>query len=150
MSNNKGIRSNEYLKQAVGRRPSCMLSETVYSSINQATKTDLRNDQDTINRLKAENTITVSAEEGKSWRNVLAYAYTECTCKNRVIGHQWYWSYEYGDRGKLCFDSFMKSLDDLSLGDYRLFEVDNRCVLPVGINVGFHFLPLKYYFWIGK
>ncbi|KAM3728676.1 Rho-related GTP-binding protein RhoA-B [Dirofilaria immitis] len=49
-----------------------------------ATKTDLRNDQDTINRLKAENTITVSAEEGKKLaERIGAYAYTECTCKNR-------------------------------------------------------------------
>nr|AZH08572.1 cytochrome c oxidase subunit II [Dirofilaria sp. 'Thailand II'] len=56
----------------------------------------------------------------------------------KVIGHQWYWSYEYGNSGGLCFDSFMKSLDDLSLGDYRLFDVDNRCVLPVGVNVGIY------------
>nr|BAV81422.1 cytochrome c oxidase subunit II [Litomosoides sigmodontis] len=56
----------------------------------------------------------------------------------KVVGHQWYWSYEYGDSGKLCFDSFMKSLDDLNLGEFRLFDVDNRCVLPVGVNVGFY------------
>uniref|UniRef100_A0A8R1U3T0 COX2_CUA domain-containing protein n=1 Tax=Onchocerca volvulus TaxID=6282 RepID=A0A8R1U3T0_ONCVO len=39
------------------------------------------------------------------------------------------------DSGKLCFDSFMKSLDDLSAGDFRLFYVDNPCVLPVDVNV---------------
>nr|WAP90828.1 cytochrome c oxidase subunit 2 [Neofoleyellides sp. XM-2022] len=56
----------------------------------------------------------------------------------KVVGHQWYWSYEYGDGEDLMFDSFMKSLDDLSPGEFRLFEVDNRCVLPVDINVGFY------------
>lgn len=56
----------------------------------------------------------------------------------KVVGHQWYWRYEYGDSGKLCFDSFMKSLDDLSLGEFRLFDVDNRCVLPIGVNIGFY------------
>nr|YP_010481288.1 cytochrome c oxidase subunit II [Dipetalonema gracile]UVN17315.1 cytochrome c oxidase subunit II [Dipetalonema gracile] len=56
----------------------------------------------------------------------------------KVVGHQWYWSYEYGDSVGLCFDSFMKSLDDLSLGEFRLFDVDNRCVLPVGVNIGIY------------
>nr|AEO27220.1 cytochrome c oxidase subunit II [Wuchereria bancrofti] len=56
----------------------------------------------------------------------------------KVIGHQWYWSYEYGDNGSLNFDSFMKPVDDLDIGDFRLFDVDNRCVLPVGVNVGFY------------
>nr|YP_003734895.1 cytochrome c oxidase subunit II [Setaria digitata]ACZ44419.1 cytochrome c oxidase subunit II [Setaria digitata] len=56
----------------------------------------------------------------------------------KVIGHQWYWSYEYGNSGGLCFDSFMKPIDDLSLGDFRLLDVDNRCVLPVGVNVGIY------------
>nr|YP_003875475.1 cytochrome c oxidase subunit II [Chandlerella quiscali]ADL39033.1 cytochrome c oxidase subunit II [Chandlerella quiscali] len=56
----------------------------------------------------------------------------------KVIGHQWYWSYEYGDSGKLCFDSFMKSLDDLFLGEFRLLDVDNRCVLPVNTNIGIY------------
>nr|BAV82725.1 cytochrome c oxidase subunit II [Brugia timori] len=56
----------------------------------------------------------------------------------KVIGHQWYWSYEYGDDSSLVFDSFMKPLDDLGLGDFRLFDVDNRCVLPVGVNIGLY------------
>ncbi|VDN95636.1 unnamed protein product [Brugia pahangi] len=51
----------------------------------------------------------------------------------KVIGHH----YEYGD-SRLIFDSFIKPVDDLSLGDFRLFDVDNRCVLPVGVNIGFY------------
>uniref|UniRef100_A0A0K0D1V3 cytochrome-c oxidase n=1 Tax=Angiostrongylus cantonensis TaxID=6313 RepID=A0A0K0D1V3_ANGCA len=37
----------------------------------------------------------------------------------------------------LEFDSYIKSLDQLDLGEPRLLEVDNRCVLPEGINLRF-------------
>nr|YP_006702538.1 cytochrome c oxidase subunit II [Angiostrongylus vasorum]AFP58669.1 cytochrome c oxidase subunit II [Angiostrongylus vasorum] len=55
----------------------------------------------------------------------------------KVVGHQWYWSYEFGDIPGLEFDSYMKSSDQLELGEPRLLEVDNRCVLPEGVNVRF-------------
>lgn len=32
----------------------------------------------------------------------------------------------------------MKSLDNLSLGKFRLFDLDSRCVFPVGVNIGFY------------
>ena len=44
----------------------------------------------------------------------------------------------YGDSGSLSFDSFIKSIDDLGYGGSRLFEVDNRCVLPLDVNIGFY------------
>ncbi len=57
----------------------------------------------------------------------------------KVIGHQWYWSYEYSDysltHGSISFDSYMLPEDELSLGQLRLLEVDNSVVLPVGIYV---------------
>nr|BAV78683.1 cytochrome c oxidase subunit II [Steinernema litorale] len=55
----------------------------------------------------------------------------------KVTGHQWYWSYEYSDMPGLEFDSYMKSLDLLELGEPRLLEVDNRCVVPCGVNIRF-------------
>nr|YP_009092397.1 cytochrome c oxidase subunit II [Aphelenchoides besseyi]AII79375.1 cytochrome c oxidase subunit II [Aphelenchoides besseyi] len=55
----------------------------------------------------------------------------------KVVGHQWYWSYDYSDIEGLDFDSYMKSLDMLELGDFRLLDVDNRCVLPSDLNVRF-------------
>lgn len=55
----------------------------------------------------------------------------------KVTGHQWYWSYEFRDIPGLEFDSYMKSLDQLSLGELRLLEVDNRCVVPCGVNIRF-------------
>nr|YP_010519765.1 cytochrome c oxidase subunit II [Macroponema beveridgei]UXP34542.1 cytochrome c oxidase subunit 2 [Macroponema beveridgei] len=55
----------------------------------------------------------------------------------KVTGHQWYWSYEFSDIPGLEFDSYMKSLDQLSLGEPRLLEVDNRCVVPCDTNIRF-------------
>nr|YP_009091997.1 cytochrome c oxidase subunit II [Uncinaria sanguinis]AHI51917.1 cytochrome c oxidase subunit II [Uncinaria sanguinis] len=55
----------------------------------------------------------------------------------KVTGHQWYWSYEYSDIPGLEFDSYMKSMDQLNLGEPRLLEVDNRCVVPCNTNVRF-------------
>ena len=45
----------------------------------------------------------------------------------KVIGHQWYWSYEYPDAGNLSFDSNIIPEDeiDTSKGQVRLLEVDN-------------------------
>nr|AJO61900.1 cytochrome c oxidase subunit II [Whitmania laevis] len=49
----------------------------------------------------------------------------------KVIGHQWYWSYQYGDFPFISFDSYMLPMEELKLMDYRLLEVDNRLVLPM-------------------
>lgn len=58
----------------------------------------------------------------------------------KIIGHQWYWSYEYGDfktkdGNQINFDSYMVTTDDLEIGDFRLLEVDNRIILPLGIPI---------------
>nr|AGO02023.1 cytochrome c oxidase subunit II [Solenaia carinata] len=49
----------------------------------------------------------------------------------KVVGHQWYWTYEYSDvRGSSYkFDSYMVP-DSFMEGGYRLLEVDNRCAVP--------------------
>nr|YP_010341316.1 cytochrome c oxidase subunit II [Stenamma muralla]UNZ99582.1 cytochrome c oxidase subunit II [Stenamma muralla] len=48
----------------------------------------------------------------------------------KTIGHQWYWSYEYSDFSNIEFDSFMIPNTQLLPNEFRLLEVDNRCVLP--------------------
>lgn len=58
----------------------------------------------------------------------------------KVIGHQWYWSYEFSDyatyEGKsIQFDAYMVPEDDLQVGDFRLLEVDNRVIVPVDTHV---------------
>jgi len=57
----------------------------------------------------------------------------------KVIGHQWYWSYEIEvpffdsmimKTYKLNFDSYMVNSDELLKGQLRLLEVDNSLILP--------------------
>lgn len=52
----------------------------------------------------------------------------------KVTGHQWFWSYEFSDFAEVEFDSYMLSLDDKKLV-IRLLDVDNRVVLPVGLDI---------------
>lgn len=53
----------------------------------------------------------------------------------KVVGHQWYWSYEYPDHGNFAFDSRMVPTAELEPGQLRLLEVDNRVILPVDTNI---------------
>ena len=65
----------------------------------------------------------------------------------KVVGHQWYWSYEYSDPlladdesefeyvDELAFDSYMVPEEDLVAGQLRLLEVDNRICLPEGRHI---------------
>ena len=47
----------------------------------------------------------------------------------KVVGHQWYWEYEYGDwGGELSFDSYI-----LPKRRLRLLDVDCRMVVPVDV-----------------
>ena len=58
--------------------------------------------------------------------------------KVKVRGHQWYWSYEYSDiisNITFSFDSYIKPLPRLELGEYRLLDVDNRTIVPIGIDI---------------
>lgn len=64
----------------------------------------------------------------------------------KVMGHQWYWSYEYVDSfdyffgnhytygfKDFKFDSYLVLDEDLRKGEKRLLEVSNRVVLPTNI-----------------
>lgn len=53
----------------------------------------------------------------------------------KVIGHQWYWSYEYPDHGGFTFDSVMVDEEDLAEGQPRLLAVDEEVVLPVDTTI---------------
>nr|APU89569.1 cytochrome oxidase subunit 2 [Armadillidium album] len=48
----------------------------------------------------------------------------------KVVGHQWYWSYEYSDLSQLGFDSYMLPNQDLNMNSFRVLEVDNETTLP--------------------
>jgi len=61
----------------------------------------------------------------------------------KIVGHQWYWSYEYSDSFKsnvnnrgYGFDSYMIPESDLSpRGAFRLLETDHKVVLPVKTHI---------------
>ncbi len=53
----------------------------------------------------------------------------------KVVGHQWYWSYEYPDNGDIAFDSYMVKDADLKPGQLRLLQVDEPVVVPVDTTV---------------
>ena len=65
----------------------------------------------------------------------------------KVVGNQWYWTYEYPDHGIDIVSNMLKEQDDPTLAEgqrYRtdadgpaLLAVDNRIVIPVGKNVKF-------------
>jgi len=54
----------------------------------------------------------------------------------KVVGHQWYWEYQYAVGTKLLrevlfrFDSYMKADDDLEVGQLRLLATDTAVLLP--------------------
>jgi len=60
---------------------------------------------------------------------------TEPDMTLKVIGHQWYWSYEYPDHGNFTFDANMTFAEDLEDKSLRMMETDNHVVLPVGKKV---------------
>jgi cytochrome c oxidase subunit 2 len=53
----------------------------------------------------------------------------------KTIGHQWYWRYEYSDFSDIQFDSYMVPTSELSEGEFRLLEVDNRIVVPIQLEI---------------
>jgi len=65
---------------------------------------------------------------------------TSPTITIKVVGHQWYWSYEYSDYvnesgNSVEFDSYMIPESDLELGQLRLLDVDNKMVIPVDCHI---------------
>lgn len=74
----------------------------------------------------------------------LLYSIDEVVCPEisiKVIGHQWYWSYEYSDyhhyvtEKSISFDSYILAQDDLANGGLRLLEVDSRLKLPTHTHI---------------
>ena len=53
----------------------------------------------------------------------------------KVIGHQWYWEYQYPEHDDIAFESYLIPDDELREGDVRLLTVDNNLVLPANKNI---------------
>ena len=61
---------------------------------------------------------------------------TEAEMTIKVIGNQWFWSYEYPD-SEISFDAL--AIPDASIdaakGQHRMLETDNHVILPVNTNI---------------
>nr|ARH55231.1 cytochrome c oxidase subunit 2 [Trigonopterus sp. 1 AH-2016] len=53
----------------------------------------------------------------------------------KIIGHQWFWSYEYTDYKNLEFDSYMIPTNELKPFNFRLLDVDNRMTIPFNSQI---------------
>jgi cytochrome c oxidase subunit 2 len=65
----------------------------------------------------------------------------------KIVGHQWYWSYEYSSlfiqevenfslkTGCFNFDSYLLNFEDLTFGTFRLLEVDRKVLLPTNTHI---------------
>lgn len=67
---------------------------------------------------------------------------TKSTMTLKIIGHQWFWSYEYLETGSddesVAFDSYIIDIANnpvTRLGMFRILETDNRIVLPLKTHV---------------
>jgi cytochrome c oxidase subunit 2 len=69
----------------------------------------------------------------------LLYALDDLTVPSltiKIIGHQWYWSYEYNSfKTNFSFDSYILNSYEYGSGQLRLLETDNRLVLPIKTHI---------------
>nr|AGP50174.1 cytochrome c oxidase subunit II [Ceratoglyphina bambusae] len=51
----------------------------------------------------------------------------------KIMGHQWFWSYEYSDFLNIEFESYM--INNSKNENFRLIEVDNKMIIPFKSNI---------------
>nr|UZZ44223.1 cytochrome c oxidase subunit II [Orthotrichia sp. XG-2021] len=51
----------------------------------------------------------------------------------KILGHQWFWSYEYSEFNNINFDSYL--INNYVKNNFRLLDVDNRIVLPMDMTI---------------
>ena len=52
----------------------------------------------------------------------------------KLVAHQWYWSYEYGNLG-IEYDSYLINEKELSKSEPRLLTVDHPLYMPIETNI---------------
>nr|WGH58931.1 cytochrome c oxidase subunit II [Chelurotropella siamensis] len=53
----------------------------------------------------------------------------------KIIGHQWYWKYEYSDFNNIEFESYMKPQMNMDNNMFRLLDVYNNMIIPMNSNI---------------
>nr|AFI23541.1 cytochrome c oxidase subunit II [Peloridora minuta] len=61
--------------------------------------------------------------------------HTKYTLTLKIIGHQWYWSYEYSDFMNVDLDSYLKPTNNSINNHYRLLDVTNKLTLPMNTPI---------------
>lgn len=56
----------------------------------------------------------------------------------KIIGSQWYWRFEVSNLIEEAVSIYMNPLEELSVGNSRFLEVENRLILPRGVLVQFN------------
>lgn len=65
----------------------------------------------------------------------------DSTLTLKVLGHQWYWRYEYTDFWSVSnttqveFDSYIVPSNELESSIFRLLDVDNRTIVPFNVHI---------------
>jgi cytochrome c oxidase subunit 2 len=65
----------------------------------------------------------------------------DSTLTLKVLGHQWYWRYEYTDFWSISnttqveFDSYIVPSNELESSIFRLLDVDNRTIVPFNVHI---------------
>lgn len=55
----------------------------------------------------------------------------------KVVGNQWYWTYEYSDYSPISFDSYIISEIDSLAHSFRLLDTDTSVLIPINIRIRF-------------
>ncbi|UEM07950.1 cytochrome c oxidase subunit II (plasmid) [Skermanella rosea] len=53
----------------------------------------------------------------------------------KVVGHQWFWEYQYPDQGGFSISSYQVPDEDIQPDGRRILDVDTPIVLPVDTNI---------------
>lgn len=60
-----------------------------------------------------------------------------CVFSIKIIGHQWYWTYDYSSLVDSTFDRYTIPRDIIEIGEVRLIDVDNRLIVPFNTDIQF-------------
>jgi len=91
--------------------------------------------------------LTIAGSAQKVLENLWVVPKSEKMMDVKVIGHQWYWEFEYLDQGIKVESRFTP---EDQAGDLYLREVDNRLVLPTGVPIRFLHtsVDVLHAFWV--
>lgn len=91
--------------------------------------------------------LTIASSAQKTLEKIWVVPEGEDLMDVKVVGHQWWWEFEYLDHGVTIESRYVPKGES---GDLYLREVDNRLVLPVGKKIRFLHTSadVNHAFWV--